>query len=297
MSAEPISAVSRCEKKRVRVLDSEIAYVEAGAGDPIVFIHGNPTSSYLWRNVIPHLEHLGRCLAPDLIGMGDSGRMPSGDYRYIEHARYLDAWFEALGLTSNVIMVLHDWGGALGFYRTYRHPEQVAAIAYAEVMVRPRLWSDMPEEAVRLFKAMRSSPEGERMVLQENFFVETMLFKRGIVRELGAEEKAVYRAPFLEPGESRRPTLQWAREIPFEGEPADNYAIVKAYSDFISVSEVPKLFINAELGHALAGAARDFCRGWKNQREVSFKGRHFLPEDFPHEMGAALAQFVRQVRG
>lgn len=291
-----ISAADPYPRKRIRVLDSEMAYIDAGEGDPIVFLHGNPTCSYLWRNVIPHLEGVGRCLVPDLIGAGDSGRMPGGGYRYADHIRYLDAWFEGLGLTRNVILVLHDWGAALGFYRTCRHPDQIAGIAYMEAMVRPRFWSDMPDERVAVFKKLRG-PEGEAMVMESNFFVETMLFDKGIVRELTEEEKAVYRAPTKDP-EKRLLTLQWAREIPFEGEPEDNYELVKRYSDFLCESEdLPKLFVNCEYGHVLAGAAREFCRKWPNQTEITLPARHYVQEDCPHEIGEAVAAFVKRVRG
>ena len=296
MSEADISAAFPFEKKRLPVLDSEMAYIDAGEGDPIVFLHGNPTSSYLWRNVIPHVQSLGRCLAPDLIGMGDSGRMPSGTYRYAEQIAYLDAWLDALDLNRNLILVLHDWGGALGFNRTATHPESVAGIAYTEVMVRPRFWTDLPEEHRPAFKAFRT-PEGERAVLEDNLFVERLLFELGVVRTLTDEEKAVYRAPYIEPGESRRPTLAWPQEIPFDGQPAGNYEIVKRYSDIMTASDLPKLYINATLGHALTGDAEEFCRRWKNQTEVQLPGKHFLQEDFPRAYGEALAAFVRRLRG
>ena len=295
MATREISAVDPYDRKRIKVLDSEMAYVDTGSGDPVVFLHGNPTSSYLWRNVIPHVEGIARCLAPDLIGMGDSGKMPSGTYRYPEHIAYLDAWFKGVGATENLILVCHDWGGALGYNYAYEHQEQVKGIAYMETMVRPRRWSDLPPERVGAFKAFRT-PEGERGVLENNIFVEKLLFELGIVRDLTEEEKAVYRAPYLEPGESRRPTLQWPLEIPFDGEPADNAVIVQRYSDWLSTSDLPKLFIIAENGHALAGPPREWARTWPNQTEVSLPGKHFMQEDYPHEMGEAIANFVRNVR-
>ncbi len=292
----PISASDPFLRKRTPVLDSEMAYVDEGEGDPIVFLHGNPTTSYLWRNVIPHLAGLGRCLAPDLMNSGESGNIPGGGMRYAQHIEYLDAWFEKLGLTENVVFILHDWGAALGFYRTCRYPEQVLGLTYMESMVRPRLWSDMPEERVAAFKKMRG-PEGDAMIRETNFFVEKMLFEMGVVRDLTEEEKKVYRDPTEDP-QKRMQTLQWAREIPFEGEPADNYELVKRYSDFLSGSEdLPKLFINCAGGHALAGAARDFCRRWPNQTEITIEGRHYAQEDFPDEMGEAIARFVRKIRG
>ena len=287
-----ISAKERYPKKRIDVRGSKMAYVDVGEGDPIVFLHGNPTSSYLWRNVIPHLEGLGRCLAPDLIGMGDSGRAPAGSYRFVDHARYLDAWFEALGLTR-VTLVVHDWGSALGFHWARRHPERVRGIAYMEALVRPVTWEEWPEVARQVFQAMRS-PAGEEMVLTKNVFVERIL-PRSVLRGLGEVEMAVYRRPYLEPGESRRPTLTWPRQIPIEGEPADVVAIADAYSRWLATSDVPKLFVNADPGVILTGPQREFCRRWPNQREITVRGSHFVQEDSPHEIGRALAEFVTRL--
>ncbi len=286
---------SRYGLKRLPVRDSEMAYIDAGEGPPIVFIHGNPTSSFLWRNVIPHLEDLGRCLAPDLIGMGDSGTMPSGTYRYQEHTDYLDTWFEGVGATEDVILVLHDWGGAFGYNRAARFPDQIAGIAYMETMVRPRRWSDLPDGRDKIFRKFRTA-EGERMVTEDNFFLETMMFEMGIVRDLSAAEKAVYRTPYQDK-ERRFVTLQWPREIPFDGDPADNAEVVQRYSDFLAQSDIPKLFVNTTQGHALTGPPREFCRTWRNQTEVTIDARHFLQEDKPHELGRALRAFVQTVRG
>ena len=213
-----ISAVDALPRRRIRVDDSEMSYVDVGQGDPIVFLHGNPTWSYLWRNIIPPLSQLGRCLAPDLVGMGQSAPSPRQAYRFVDHARYLDHWFDALELTREVALVLHDWGSALGFYRAFRHPRQVRAIAYMEALVQPRRWSDWPSGRDQLFRAMRSS-DGERLVLDENYFVETVLPK-SILRKLSDEEMAAYRRPFAT-RESRLPTLIWPRELPIEGAPAD----------------------------------------------------------------------------
>jgi haloalkane dehalogenase len=290
--SDPIPAADPYPRRRVRVLDSEMAYVDVGAGDPVVFLHGNPTSSYLWRNVIPHVESVGRCLAPDLIGMGDSGRAPAGSYRFVDHARYLDAWFEALGLTR-VTLVVHDWGSALGFHWARRHPERVRGIAYMEALVRPVTWEEWPEVARQVFQAMRS-PAGEEMVLTKNVFVERIL-PRSVLRGLGEVEMAVYRRPYLEPGESRRPTLTWPRQIPIEGEPADVVAIADAYSRWLATSDVPKLFVNADPGVILTGPQREFCRRWPNQREITVRGSHFVQEDSPHEIGRALAEFVTRL--
>jgi haloalkane dehalogenase len=290
--SDPIPAADPYPRRRVRVLDSEMAYVDVGAGDPVVFLHGNPTSSYLWRNVIPHVESVGRCLAPDLIGMGDSGRAPAGSYRFVDHARYLDARFEALGLTR-VTLVVHDWGSALGFHWARRHPERVRGIAYMEALVRPVTWEEWPEVARQVFQAMRS-PAGEEMVLTKNVFVERIL-PRSVLRGLGEVEMAVYRRPYLEPGESRRPTLTWPRQIPIEGEPADVVAIADAYSRWLATSDVPKLFVNADPGVILTGPQREFCRRWPNQREITVRGSHFVQEDSPHEIGRALAEFVARL--
>ncbi|MFQ5898725.1 MAG: haloalkane dehalogenase [Candidatus Methylomirabilia bacterium] len=288
-----ISAADPYERRRVAAQDSEIAYVDTGTGDPIVFLHGNPTSSYLWRNVIPHVGRLGRCLAPDFVGMGDSGKASTGSYRFADHARYLDAWFDALGLTANVTLVGHDWGSALAFYWAYRHPDRVRGLVYMEALVRPLRWEEWPESARQLFQALRS-PAGEEIILRKNVFVECIL-PGSVLRRLTEEEMAVYRRPYLEPGESRRPTLTWPREIPLDGEPADVVAIVDRYATWLSTSAVPKLFINAEPGVILAGPQREFCRRWPNQQEVTVKGSHFIQEDSPAEIGQAVAPFVARI--
>ncbi len=282
-------------RRTARVLDSEMSYVDTGDGDPIVFLHGNPTSSYLWRNVIPHVAGLGRCLAPDLIGMGRSGKSPRRAYRFVDHAAYLDAWFDALGLTKNVVLVVHDWGSALGFHRTFRYPQHVQAIAYMEAIALPMRWDDFGEFA-GTFQALRSG-SGERMVLDDNFFVETVL-PRNVLRELAPAEMAAYRAPYLE-HDARLPTLAWPREIPVEGRPADVAAVVEEYADWLSRSELPKLLVRSEPGAILKPGSRTlaFCRGWRNQHEVTVKGGHFLVEDSPEEIGVALAAFLREVRG
>lgn len=280
-------------RKRLAVLDTEMSYVDVGEGDPIVFLHGNPTSSYLWRNIIPHLSGIGRCLAPDLIGMGQSGKSPTYSYRFVDHARYLDAWFDAMNL-SKVTLVIHDWGSALGFHRARRHPEQIAAIAYMEAVVRPFSWEDFGEGG-GIFRALRSS-EGEHLVLDQNFFVETVL-PGAILRTLSEQEMAAYRAPFIE-REARLPTLIWPRQASIDGQPEDVTSIVRAYSQWLSQSQVPKLLVAGEPGAVIAAGSENlrFCRSWKNQREVTVKGRHFLQEDSPAEIGAALRQFVIETR-
>jgi len=286
---ESVRASDPYERRRVAVLDSEIAYVDTGAGDPMVFLHGNPTSSYLWRNVIPRVEGLARCLAPDLLGMGESGKSPSGSYRFVDHARYLDAWFEALGLTANVTLVGHDWGSALAFYWAHRHPDRVKGIVYMEALVQPVTWGEWPEAARAIFQAMRS-PAGEEIILEKNVFVERIL-PASVLRSLTDEEMIVYSRPYLEPGESRRPTLTWPREIPVDGEPADVVEIVGRYAEWLGTSDVPKLFINAEPGTILVGRQREFCRTWPNQREVTVKGLHFIQEDSPREIGQTIAEW------
>jgi haloalkane dehalogenase len=281
------------ELRRMKVLDSEMAYVAVGQGDPIVFLHGNPTSSYLWRNVIPHVSGRWRCLAPDLIGMGASGPAAGGSYRFVDHARYLDAWFDALGLTRNVTLVVHDWGSALGFHWAARYPERVKALAYMEAIVRPVTWAEWPHNARGIFQGMRSAA-GEAIILEKNVFVERIL-PGSVQRRLGEDEMGVYRGPWLTPGEPRRPMLTWPRELPIDGEPADVVAIVESYGRWLATTTVPKLFVNAEPGSILVGAQREFCRSWPNQREVTVPGLHFIQEDSPAEIGRALARFLEDI--
>lgn len=281
---------TRYEKKYTDVLGQTMAYVETGTGDPIVFLHGNPTSSFLWRNVIPHLEAHGRCVAPDLIGMGDSDKLPEpgpDSYRFVEHRRYLDAFLDRLGVRERVTLVVHDWGSALGFDWANRNRDAVDGIAYMEAIVRPVTWAEWSEASRPVFQAFRSS-EGEDMVLQRNLFVERVL-PGSVQRTLTDEEMAIYRAPYTNPGEDRRPTLTWPRELPIDGEPADVVEIVTSYGDWLSSSEVPKLFINAEPGAILTGPQREWVRTWPNQTEVTVAGKHFLQEDSPDAIGQAIA--------
>jgi len=289
MEHPTISAADPYPRKRMAVAGVEMAYVDAGEGDPIVFLHGNPTSSYLWRNIIPPLESLGRCLAPDLVGMGDSGKAPDGSYRFVDHRRYLDGWFDALDLTQRVTLVVHDWGSALGFHWAHRYPDRVKGIVYMEAIVRSMIWQEWPDQARALFQAMRT-PAGEEIILEKNVFVERVL-PASVLRGLSETEMDVYRRPYQEPGESRRPTLTWPREIPLDGEPSDVVEIVDAYAGWLATSEVPKLFINADPGVILAGAQREYCRRWRNQREVTVKGSHFVQEDSPVQIGQAIAEW------
>jgi haloalkane dehalogenase len=292
-----ISAEERYTKKSATILGRTMRYVEEGDGDPIVFLHGNPTSSYLWRNIIPHLTALGRCIAPDLIGMGDSDKLESSGpdaYRFVAHREYLNALFDHLDLTSNVVFVVHDWGSALGFDWSNRHRDAVQGLAYMESIVRPVTWAEWPEAALNVFQGFRS-PAGEEMVLQKNVFVERVL-PGSVLRGLTDAEMTVYRRPYVNPGEDRRPTLTWPREIPIEGEPADVVAIVQEYAEWLSTSDVPKLFVNADPGAILTGPQREFCRTWPNQEEVTVRGSHFIQEDAPDEIGTAIAHFVRSLR-
>ena len=285
-------------KQQVEVDGRRMAYVEMGTGDPIVFLHGNPTSSYLWRNVMPHLADQGRCLAPDLIGMGDSEKLPESGpdrYRFVEHRRYLDGFLEAVGVRRDVTLVIHDWGSALGFDWACRHPDAVRGIAYMEAIVRPLTWAEWPEAARGIFEAFRS-PAGEEMILEKNVFIEAVL-PGSIARKMTDDEMAVYRRPFATPGEGRRPTLTWPRQIPIDGEPEDVHAIVSAYAAWLQASDVPKLFVNAEPGAILTGPQREFCRSWPNQTEVTVRGIHFVQEDSPDEIGQAVATWRRGFSG
>ena len=277
-------------KQHATVLGKRMAYVEMGEGDPIVFLHGNPTSSYLWRNVMPHLATHGRCIAPDLIGMGDSDKLDEvgpGSYRFVEHRRYLDGLLDALGVSEGVTLVGHDWGSALAFDWANRHRDRVKGVAYMEALVRPLTWDEWPEIVTPLFQGFRSEA-GEQMILEKNVFVERVL-PGSVLRELGEAEMAVYRRPYLEPGEGRRPTLTWPREIPLSGEPADVVEIAQSYADWLATNHLPKLFVNAEPGAILIGPQREFCRSWANQTEVTVKGNHFIQEDSPDEIGGAIA--------
>lgn len=283
-----ISAHDPHPRHRVDVLGTTMEYVDVGAGAATVLLHGNPTSSYLWRNVIPHLP--GRRLAPDLVGMGRSGPSATGAYRFVDHRAHLDAWFDAVLPEEPITLVLHDWGSGLGFDWASRHADRVAGIAYMEAIVAPVTWDDWPESARGIFQGLRSEA-GEDLVLRRNVFVERIL-PASVIRELTDEEMARYREPFLDEGESRRPTLTWPRQIPFEDGPDDVRAIVTAYGAWLASSGVPKLFINAEPGTILVGPQREFCRTWPNQTEVSVAGIHFIQEDSPDEIGTAIAAWM-----
>jgi haloalkane dehalogenase len=293
----PHSAKPYAAKQFADVDGSRMAYIDAGTGEAIVFQHGNPTSSYLWRNVMPHCDGLGRLVACDLIGMGDSDKLSASGpdrYTYAEQRRYLWALWDALSLGDRIVLVLHDWGSALGFEWARRNPDRVAGIVYMEALVTPVTWADWPENARRAFQGFRS-PSGDDMILAKNMFVERIL-PGSVLRKLAEEAMAEYRRPFAKPGEDRRPTLTWPRQIPIEGEPADVVAVVDDYSRWLAASPIPKLFINADPGSILIGRQREFCRTWPNQTEITVKGLHFLQEDSPDDIGRALAAFVRRVR-
>ena len=276
-----ISATFPYEKKQREVLGRSMASVDEGQGDPLVFLHGNPTSSYLWRNIIPHVLELGRCIAPDLIGMGDSEKLPDsgpGAYTFVEHRRYLDAFLDQLGVKQRVTLVVHDWGSALGFDWAYRHPNAVRGIAYLEAIAQPRNFREMPDPLRQAFQALRS-PKGEQMVLEQNFFIEVML-PSGMLRRLTEQEMAHYRR-----------MLSWPRQAPFDGEPADVTEIVTAYGTWLSHSSIPKLYIQGDPG-GMPQSERAFCRAFPAQREITVPGLHFLQEDAPDEIGVALASWL-----
>ena len=272
-----------------------MAYVDIGSGDPVIFLHGNPTSSFLWRNIVGPLSGRARCIAPDLIGMGDSDKLASsgpGSYSFFEHRSFLDDFLDELRLDRKVVLVVHDWGSALGFDWAYRHPDRVRAIAYMESIVGTMRWDDYaPPERRTLFQRFRS-PDGERLILEENAFVEVVL-PSGILRKLTPEELDEYRRPYRTPGESRRPTLSWPRQLPIDGEPRDVCAEVERYAGWLATCGIPKLFINAEPGRLLiAPHLRETCRRWPNQREVTVRGLHFVQEDSPNEIARAITEFL-----
>jgi len=287
MTTAPLS------KQYKTVNGKQMAYHEVGTGDPVVFLHGNPTSSYLWRDIIPHVSGQARCIAPDLIGQGDSDKVDDSgptSYSFVEHRSYLDGLLDQLDLGDNVTFVIHDWGSALGFDWANRHRDRVAGIAYMEAIVRPVTWDEWPESARSIFQNMRSDA-GEDIVINKNLFVEAIL-PASIIRKLSDEEMAEYRRPFAAGGEARRPTLTWPRQIPIDGEPADVAEIVQSYADWLSTSDVPKLFINADPGTILTGAQREFARTWPNQTETTVAGVHFIQEDSPNEIGEAIAGWL-----
>ena len=287
-------------KQRVDVDGVTMAYREEGEGDPIVFLHGNPTSSHLWRNVIPHVADLGRCIAPDLVGMGDSAKLPDpgpGRYTLAEHQHHLDGLLDVLGVagSTGATFVIHDWGSALGFDWCRRHPDSVSGICFMEAIVQPLTWDDWPGVARGVFQGLRSDA-GEEMILEKNLFVERIL-PAGDPPFLTAEDMDEYRRPYLASGEDRRPVLTWPRQIPIEGEPADVVATVERYGEWLaSEASPPKLFVNAEPGSILIGRQRELVRSWPELTEVTVAGTHFVQEFSPHEIGAALREWMLAAR-
>lgn len=293
-----MTATMKYKKEFATIRGVKMAYVDEGMGDPIVFLHGNPTSSYLWRNVMPHLEGMGRLIAPDLVGMGDSEKLSNSGpdkYTFVQHRSFLKELLDYLEVTSNVTFVLHDWGSALGFDWANSNKEAVQAIAYMESIVQPiASWNDWPDDARAIFQAMRSEA-GEDIVLEKNVFVEKIL-PSSILRDLEDAERREYIRPFRKSGEDRRPTLTWPRQIPVEGYPEDVTQIVGDYSSWMTQAPFPKLFINADPGAILVGPQREFCRTWPNQTEITVKGSHFIQEDSPDEIGTAIAAFLKTNR-
>ena len=283
------------EKKNIKVLGKNMSYVEKGEGDPIIFQHGNPTSSYLWRNIIPYLENQGRCIAIDLIGMGDSDKLTdegNNTYSYHVQKKYFDACIEELEINKNITFVIHDWGSALGFNWAYENQQDIKGICYMEAIVQNITWDDWPKDAKSIFQGFRSDA-GENLILKKNLFIEGIL-PNAIIRNLTEIEMGVYRRPFLEEID-RRPTLDWPRQIPINNEPEDVCKIVKDYSSWMSINEIPKLFINADPGSILTGKQREFCRKWKNQQELTVKGNHFIQEDSPKEIGESISNWYRNL--
>jgi len=284
------------DKKKISIDGKEIAYRQQGSGEPIVFLHGNPTSSYLWRNITPYLHDQASCISMDLIGMGDSDKLDNPDtnsYRFEEHFYYVEKAIKALTNNKKITLVVHDWGSALGFHWSYKHPELIKGIAYMEAIVKEMTWDDWDKNAKSIFQGFRSDA-GENLVLEKNYFVEKVL-PGSIIRMLDADEMNEYRRPFLSSGEDRRPTLSWPREIPIEGEPGNVCQIVNEYAEWMKTNNIPKLFINAEPGAITTGKIRDFCRSWKNQTELTVKGIHFIQEDSPDEIGKALSKWYKEL--
>ena len=285
------------DKSSVNIDGKKLAYIDVGEGTPIVMLHGNPTSSFLWRNIIPHLNDLGRVIVPDLIGHGDSDKLPVSmgpdRYTFENTFEYIDKLLNKLEINQDITLILHDWGSALGFYWAMKNPEKIKAICYMEAIVSPINWSDWPEQARGIFKGFRSA-KGEDLILKRNMFIEAVL-PSSIIRKLTKDEMDEYRKPFLNEND-RQVTLNWPRQIPIEGEPSHMFRLVSSYADWISNDgDIPKLFINADPGSILIGKQREFCRGWKNQTEVTVNGLHFIQEDSPHEIGEAISSWMRNI--
>ena len=281
-------------KKYAEINNKKMAYIDEGNGDTFLFLHGNPTSSYLWRNIAPHVEDMGRVVIPDLIGMGDSEKLDGVDnegYKYHGQYGYLTRLLENLDLGNDIHLIIHDWGSAMGFQFARENPDRVKSITYMEAIVMPLTWEQWPDAATKIFQLFRSDA-GEELVLEKNFFVERILLADSATGYTD-EEKAEYIRPFLEEGEDRRPTLTWPRQIPLDGEPNAVVEEVRKNAEFHKDSEIPKLFINANPGSILVGEQREFARTWKNQTEITVSGNHFIQEDSSEEIGTALRDFVK----
>lgn len=279
-------------KSKILVNNKNISYVEMGSGETMLFLHGNPTSSYLWRNIMPYFSDIKRCIAPDLIGMGDSDKLDSnnvGDYNFFTHQKWLNDILESLNLGNKIILVVHDWGSALGFDWAFRNIDRIAGIVYMEGIVRELNWDDWDQKSAPLFKAFRSEA-GENMIIEKNIFVERVL-PGSVLRGLTEEEMYVYRRPFLNK-EDRRPTLDWPNQIPIEGSPKEVVKVVNNYSKFFMKNDTPKLFINSDPGAILIGKQREFCRSWPNQSEITVPGSHFIQEDSPDLIGEGILNWL-----
>ena len=284
------------DKKYKHILGKKMAFIDHGEGDSIVFLHGNPASSYLWRNITPHIEGLGRIIVPDLIGMGDSEKLEgvdNPDYKYHGQYKYLTTLLDELDLGDHIHLVIHDWGSAMGFQYARENPDRIKSISFMEAIVMPLTWEQWPENARNIFQLMRSEV-GEEIVLEKNVFVERILLNDS-ANGFSEEEKAEYIRPFINPGEDRRPTLTWPRQIPIEGEPSEVVKEVSKNGEFHKDSDIPKLFINAEPGSILIGDQREYVRSWKNIKEVSVKGNHFIQEHSADEIGISIKEFIASI--
>ena len=284
------------DKKYKEILGKKMAYIEYGKGDSIVFLHGNPASSYLWRNITPHVEGLGRIIVPDLIGMGDSEKLDgidNPDYKYHGQYKYLSTLLDELDLGDHIHLVIHDWGSAMGFQYARENPDRIKSISFMEAIIMPLKWEQWPENARNIFQLMRSEA-GEEIVLEKNVFVERILLNDS-ANGFSEEERAEYIRPFINPGEDRRPTLTWPRQIPIEGEPSEVVEEVSKNGKFHKDSDIPKLFINAEPGSILIGDQREYVRSWKNIKEVSVKGNHFIQEHSADEIGISIKEFISSI--
>ena len=283
-------------KKYKDIKNSKMAFIDEGSGDTFLFLHGNPTSSFLWRNIAPHVEDIGRIVIPDLIGMGDSDKLEGVDnpgYKYHGQYSYLTALMDELDLGDNIHLIIHDWGSAMGFQFARENKDRIKSITYMEAIVMPLTWDQWPDPATKIFGLFRSEA-GEELVLEKNFFVERILLADSSTGYT-EEEKSEYIRPFINPGEDRRPTLTWPRQIPLDGEPSEVVEEVRLNAEFHKESDIPKLFINADPGSILIGDQREFARSWKNQTEITVSGNHFVQEDSSEEIGAALRNFVESL--